>query len=369
MAITGLTWCRGRTPTACASGGSPNDLAVRAIGDRLTFMVNETEVASVQDDTLVAGRRGRVRRRRLQRGRPGPICGPGSRLIQRWVPELDSVFAAQPLTRRAFLAIGAVAVGTVGGLAGIMGASSREQPAADQRIPLGDLTLVVRADPWRLSLLGPSGQVVWDEAADQTLGYQTVGGQMYRARRLASFGTLGDGAVQLIAQTDDPAGGALVVEARVVGPRAFRLTVIPDTTSRVGAIGGAFMSPADERFVGFGERFDGVNQRGRSVEMWAEDRRVADYGPSTYAPIPVLLSSRGHGFALERFERSRFDLAARSPDRWAWQQDAPAVSILVTYGPTLKDLVQRNAEVTVCRRFRRHGCLGSGRRQSVARSR
>ena len=126
---------------------------------------------------------------------------------------MDSVFAAQPLTRRAFLAIGAVLVGTVGGLAGILGASSREQPAADQRVPLGDLTLVVHADPWRLSLLGPSGQVVWDEAADQTLGYQTVDGKMYRARRLASFGTLGDGAVQLIAQTDDPAGGALVVEA------------------------------------------------------------------------------------------------------------------------------------------------------------
>ena len=257
---------------------------------------------------------------------------------------MDSVSASQPLTRRAFLVIGAVALGAVGGLTGIMRASSRERPP-DQRIPLGELTLVVRADPWRLSLLGPSGEVVWDEAADQTLGYQTSG-QMYRARRLASFTTIGDGGVQLIAETDDPAGGAIAVEARVLGPRTFRLTVSPDSSSPVATIAGTFMSPADERFVGFGERFDGVNQRGRSVDMWAEDRRVAGYGPSTYAPIPVLLSSRGHGFALERFERSRFDLAARSPDRWTWQQDAPAVSILVTYGPSLKDLVRRNAEVT-----------------------
>jgi Domain of unknown function (DUF4388) len=36
-------------------GGSPNDLTVRAIGDQLTFIVNETEVASVQDNTLEAG--------------------------------------------------------------------------------------------------------------------------------------------------------------------------------------------------------------------------------------------------------------------------------------------------------------------------
>jgi hypothetical protein len=36
-------------------GGSPNDLVVRAVGDRLTFIVNGTEVASVQDNTLPAG--------------------------------------------------------------------------------------------------------------------------------------------------------------------------------------------------------------------------------------------------------------------------------------------------------------------------
>jgi Domain of unknown function (DUF4388) len=36
-------------------GGSPNDLTVRAIGDQLTFIVNDTEVASVQDNTLEAG--------------------------------------------------------------------------------------------------------------------------------------------------------------------------------------------------------------------------------------------------------------------------------------------------------------------------
>jgi alpha-D-xyloside xylohydrolase len=111
----------------------------------------------------------------------------------------------------------------------------------------------------------------------------------------------------------------------------------------VAAMLGSFVSAADEHFVGLGERFDGVDQRGHIVETWADDRRVAGYGPSTYAPIPLLLSSRGHAFALERFERSRFDLAATRPDRWSWEQDAPVASILVSYGPTLKDLVQHNA--------------------------
>ena len=77
--------------------------------------------------------------------------------------------------------------------------------------------------------------MVWDEAADQTLGYQTDDGQIYRARRLASFGSIGDDAVQLVAETDDPAGGAIVVEVRVLGPRAFRLTRHPDSTVPVAA--------------------------------------------------------------------------------------------------------------------------------------
>src|SRR5712691_5820571 len=115
--------------------------------------------------------------------------------------DLESM--TQPLSRRAFLALGAIALGAASGLAGIAGAASRERPT-DQRIVLGDLVLQVRADPWRLSLLGPRGDVVWDEAADQTLAFRTTAGQTYRALRLASFSNIGEGVVQLVAETDDP---------------------------------------------------------------------------------------------------------------------------------------------------------------------
>src|SRR5207302_997660 len=260
---------------------------------------------------------------RLQRSCARPFVSPIARL---------AATMTRTLTRRAVLALGAVALGALGGLAGLAGAASRDRPR-DQRITVGDLTLVIGADPWRLSLVGPAGDTLWEEAADQTLGYRTADGQVHRARRLASITSVGEDAFQLIAETDDPGGGAIAVEIRVLGPRALRLTVMPDSVSPVTAVLGGFEAPPDERFVGLGERFDSVNQRGRTVDVWAEDRRVAGYGPSTYAPIPLLLSSRGHGFALERFERTLFDLAATRPDRWTWEQDAPTASILVTYGP------------------------------------
>jgi alpha-D-xyloside xylohydrolase len=252
----------------------------------------------------------------------------------------------EALTRRAFLALGAVALGAVGGLAGIAGASpSRDRPG-DQRVTLGNLTLLIAADPWRLSLVGPDGQTLWEEAPDQTLGYRTADGQVHRAQRLASFNLVSSDVVQFVAETDDPGGGAISIEARTLLPGALRVTLIPNTSASIASLLGGFVSAADEHFVGLGERFDGVDQRGRTVEMWANDRRVAGYGASTYAPIPLLLSSRGHSFALERYERSQFDLAATRPDRWTWQQDAPSASILVGYGPTLKELVQRNALLT-----------------------
>src|ERR671933_1158744 len=248
---------------------------------------------------------------------------------------------ARPLTRRAFLALGAVGLGAVVGLAGLAGVASRDRPS-DQRIRLGDLTLLLEADPWRLSLVGPADETLWEEIAGESLGYRTQDGQIRRARRLASVTTIGEQAYQLVAETDDPAGGALSVEIRALGPRALRLSITPDSRSPVVGVHGGFGITTTERFVGLGERFDGLDQRGRVVDVWAEDRRVAGYGPSTYAPIPLLLSSRGYGFALERFERSRFDLAAQRGDRWSWQQDAPMASVLISFGPSLKDLVRRN---------------------------
>ena len=255
------------------------------------------------------------------------------------------------LSRRAFIRITASAVASVGAIASVARLAAATPrtgeagPPGDQQISLAGLTLVVRANPWQLSLLDPNGQTLWDEDLNQTVGFTTQDGQVRRAQRLTSFTQPTPDAVRLVAETDDPAGGSITIEVNALITGALRMTITPDASVSAASMLGAFTTPPDERYVGFGERFDGVNQRGRTVDVWAEDRRVAGYGASTYAPIPLLLSSRGHGFALERFERSRFDLAATRNDVWSWQQDAPTASILLTYGPSLKDLVKRNAQI------------------------
>jgi alpha-D-xyloside xylohydrolase len=244
-----------------------------------------------------------------------------------------------------FLGMGAAIVGALAGVANVAGASSRARPA-DQIHTFGDLTLEAASDPWQLIVRAPNGEVLWQESLDQTLSYRTNDGQVFRARRMASSAGIGGGAIQMVAETDDPLGGSIAVELRPIGTRAFRMTLTPDTQRTVVSVGGAIDAAAEERFVGFGERFDAVDQRGRVVDVWAEERRVANYGTTTYAPVPLLMSSRGYSITLERFERSRFDLAVEKGDRWSWQQDAPAASMVVSYGPSLKELVRRNAELS-----------------------
>lgn len=247
------------------------------------------------------------------------------------------------LTRRALLAAAAVGLGTTLGLARLSRFRASAPDPGDQRIALGDLTLVVQADPWNVSVLAPDGRPLWAEAAAQPLMFASDTGTISAARRLVSVQMLADGRIHLVARTDSPDGSALVLEAEALTPRSVRLTITPDTQQTIVAIGGGVVCQPDERFVGLGECFDSVDQHGHEVEIWAQDRRVANYGTSSYAPLPVVFSSGGYGFALERFERAHFDLATEAPDRWSWSQSAHSVSIVITHGPSLRDLVQQNA--------------------------
>lgn len=79
----------------------------------------------------------------------------------------------------------------------------------------------------------------------------------------------------------------------------------------------------EEVLWGTGERFNGVNQRGKQVNIWAEDKWCHKEGNS-YLPIPFILSSRGYAVLLNRFEASQLDLGCTSPDKCRLTQfDAP----------------------------------------------
>ncbi len=115
--------------------------------------------------------------------------------------------------------------------------------------------------------------------------------------------------------------GALRVEAHEGGtaPNAWEI---------------GFASPADEAFLGLGERYDHVDHRGFSVYNWPEeggltmgedvppgpDNPYPNGGTMTYYPVPFFLSTAGYGFWLDTTYFNQFELATEKPDAWrAWE--------------------------------------------------
>jgi sulfoquinovosidase len=144
----------------------------------------------------------------------------------------------------------------------------------------------------------------------------------------------GPNARQCVRVTHTLQAAALRVDATVEGlpPRAWSA---------------AFSSPADEAFLGFGERYNRTDQRGLSLYSWPEEGGLAEgeghpAGPAnpfpngetmTYYPVPFFLSTRGYGFWLDSTWRNQFDLASERDDAWRVWHLGPSFSYEVFLPP------------------------------------
>jgi len=108
----------------------------------------------------------------------------------------------------------------------------------------------------------------------------------------------------------------------------------------------AWRAHDDEALYGLGERFDGLNQAGKSVEMWIRDApgggvNLAD----SYFCTPVLFSSRGYAlFATDNPEGS-FDLNA-GHDGWCrYRRAGTKLTFYIIGGDNLRSLVEARGRI------------------------
>jgi alpha-glucosidase (family GH31 glycosyl hydrolase) len=193
------------------------------------------------------------------------------------------------------------------------------------------------------------------EAPAQRLGFRTALG-WFRATRALSVARDGAAVVAELA-TDHPLGrtmslrvgsdspGVVAVEATVAG-------------ADVAATGIGFGARDDERYLGFGERSNAVDQRGNDVEVFVgegpyqfEERPfIAGFAPpqgyhprddATYFPMPWLLSTGGYGVLLDNAETSMFHLASERKDVWSVDVPASRIAFRVFAGPRPADVLAR----------------------------
>ena len=230
-------------------------------------------------------------------------------------------------------------------LSWLVGCGSSDEPIS---LANGDIAIEVRRQPYGLRVRDGSGRLVLSSRDGGDEGFAPLGwaegavewkpgvlngyfeflpslSTWHRAGRVTQFEATADRLTVQIESADSPPlrvvhtlrQGALRVEAERVTsdgstppPRAWQAT---------------FASPADEAFLGLGERFNRTNQRGVDVFSFAEEGGIGgreseglrSQYPSgeamTYFPIPFLVSTAGYGLWLDTTWRSEFNLATTDP--------------------------------------------------------
>jgi alpha-glucosidase len=254
-------------------------------------------------------------------------------------------------------------------LVGLVVIAAASTPAGAVEVDAHGVRARLSADPWRLDFVDDAGAPVLVEAAERPLGFRTSTGWA-GATRIAATRRRDRDAVSVVVETTDPLGRMLAVDVRVDAPGVITVAArIVGSRDDVQALGVGFHAEPGERFLGFGERSNALDQRGNVVENYVADgpyqpeerSLVAVFVPkpgfrarddATYYPVPWLLSSRGVGVLVDNAETSYFRLGTDSPDRWSLEvAGAPdgvpmlpapdALRLRVFAGPRPADVLRR----------------------------
>jgi sulfoquinovosidase len=242
-----------------------------------------------------------------------------------------------------------------------------QAPSASADVSAGPLHATVEPNPWHLTITDGSGHTVLGEnrglgsGPTGTIGFSTAVG-WFHATRVASGGMQGGAYVAQLETTDPTHGIQLRLEPDREG--VIRLNASVDgPPAVVTAIGIGFDSRPGERFLGFGERSNAVDQRGNEVEDYVSDGPYAPadralIGPfippqgwhprddATYFPVPWLLSTSGYGVLLDNEQTSYFRLGSSDPSAWSVEARATDLNLRFVAGPAPADALRRLTEIT-----------------------
>jgi alpha-glucosidase (family GH31 glycosyl hydrolase) len=172
----------------------------------------------------------------------------------------------------------------------------------------------------------------------------------------------GDAYIATIATSDPNRMLELVAAPDPDVEGAIQITVTPSDDEGVQALGIGFVAEQGERFVGFGERSNAVDQSGWALEHYVADGPYYDaqeysvmgvvlppwgtrWRPdTTYFPIPWLLSSRGYGVLIDNDEISYHRVGSESADAWSLEVESTEMKLRIFGGPTPAEALGRYTE-------------------------
>ncbi|MDQ2623341.1 MAG: hypothetical protein M3Y45_09935, partial [Actinomycetota bacterium] len=220
-----------------------------------------------------------------------------------------------------------------------LGMSASAASAAGHTVKSGPLTAKVGKGSWSFSLNERGrGRILSERGGTGTDGVGRIGirnddGKWHRATRVVRQWKRGHVSVSLVKlkgttkqlriEVAPGRKGIMRLKAKLVG-----------SPEGVEGIGMGFGARNGERYMGFGERSNAVDQRGREVENWVgegpyqprESGFIKGFVPpwsvrakpdDTYFPMPWMLSSRGYGVLARETRPVYYRLGDDRADTWS----------------------------------------------------
>jgi alpha-D-xyloside xylohydrolase len=121
------------------------------------------------------------------------------------------------------------------------------------------------------------------------------------------------------------------------------LAVLPGPDGVIAASRLVVALNPDDRFLGGGERFAAVEQRGRVLTHWATDAILSSLDQiwsEAYKPVPWLVNPRGLGIFFNTTAQARFDLGARDPQQASFSLAGPLCDLFLFAAPPREALAR-----------------------------
>lgn len=147
----------------------------------------------------------------------------------------------------------------------------------------------------------------------------------------------------------DADGRLLVEQDRGEEDISGRLRTLPFGISTVGgetaAYHESFTAAADERFVGFGEKFTRLDKRGQRPLMWNFDTFGAE-SERSHKSVPLYLSSRGYGVLVDSGMPVEFDVCQSTHSSVQILVPDDLLDYYLLAGPTAAGVLDRYNRLT-----------------------
>lgn len=99
-------------------------------------------------------------------------------------------------------------------------------------------------------------------------------------------------------------------------------------------------------YYGLGEKFVGLDKKGRQITEWNENA-YGSASEKSYKNIPLLVSNAGYGLFLNETARSVWDIGRTSHFSLSIEVDNPGLDLFVIFGTGMKAVLRKYSDFTV----------------------